>query len=186
MSEERMPRAGEDGVSPLEQLRELVRKDPAEGEFLRLQKKGKTALKVIGMIEGRHGIYGLNAQRLSDFWKWLRQRECKDWAATSVSNLRDMFVEETASPDSMHKFLVDLLGMTGMEKKNLGLLKYVTTELRKIMQIRDAKEKWQASQLDKVQTGLNAVFEEIKHDEIAVSAFEKITDRMREAGALPK
>lgn len=175
MDDDRMPRVGGDGeVSPLEKLRQLVRLNPAEGEFLRQQKKGKSALKVIALIEGRHQIYGLNAQRLSEFWGWLRQRENTALAQTSVENLRSMFEGDQLTPEGMHQWLVDLLQSTGMEKKNLKLLVLVTQEIRKMIVVKNAKEKWQADQYDKRQAGLAAVFEEIKHNPTAVELYEKI------------
>lgn len=178
MSDDRMPRVDGDGPSPLEQLRQIVRANPAEGEFLRAQKKKLKATALIAQIEARHGIHGLNAQRLSDFWRWLLQRETRSAANAAVENLREMAGSSASTPEEVHQWLVDLLQITGLEKKNISLLCFVTAEVRKVMQLAHSREKWQAAQQEKIDAGLQAVFEDIKSDAVAVELFEKIKQRI--------
>ncbi len=136
------------------------------GIFAGAEKK-LSAVKLIAQIEARHGIHGLNAQRLSDFWRWLKQREEMAAANSSVENIREIFASDKASPKELHRWLVDLLKVTGLEKRNLTVLRFVTTEIRKVMQLSHEKEKWQEAQREKIDAGLDAVYEEIKADPVA-------------------
>ena len=138
MDESRNPRIDPvKGVSPLEQLREVVRQNPAEGEFLKAQKKKLTALQVIAQIESRHNIYGLDSPRLSDFWRWLQQRQWWNQVNHSVQDLREDFakIAPEATDEQMHRYLVDmvksLLPHEADSKERGKLLKLAVVETRK-------------------------------------------------------
>ncbi len=183
MDESRKPRIGPNGPSPLERLRQLVRDNPEEGEFLRSQKEQLTGVQIIAQIEARHGIHGLNEQRLSDFWRWLGRRKAMEIADQAVTDAREMFGTKAATLRDLHRWLVDLITATGLEVGNLSILAAMTSEIRQIMQLDHSVEKLSEAQKKKVDAGLDAIFEECKTDPKAVELYTKFRDYVREAMA---
>lgn len=176
---ERMPRFDGDTLSPLEQLKELCRQDATLGDFLRSQRKEMGGKKMVRFIEEKYGIFGLSTQRVSDFWRWLEQRENTATANSAVADLRQIFSDDRATPEGLHKWILDLLTATGLQEDNIKILGFVAQEVRKIMALRDAKEKWSASQKTKVDAGLDAVLADISSDPVAVELFEQIRSRIK-------
>jgi hypothetical protein len=171
-------RIGDAGAGPLQRLKDL---SVEEQECLILQRTGKSKTSVarlIAQIEARHGIHGLSAQRWSDFAKWFAERQSIQEANASVQNLRALSTD-LLTPDDVHQFCVDLLRITGMRDGDIKTLKFVTQEIRKVMALSHSREKWQEDQREKIEAGLDAVFQDIKSDAVAVELFEKIKERIR-------
>lgn len=181
MDDSRKPRIGPNGPSPLERLRQLVRDNPEDGEFLREQGEKLKAVQIIAQIEARHGIHGLNEQRLSDFWRWLGRRKAMEYADQAVTDAREMFSSKAATMRDLHRWLVDLITATGLEVGNLSILAAMTSEIRQIMQLDHSVEKLTESQKKKVDAGLDAIFEGCKGDPKAVELYSKFRDYIKEA-----
>lgn len=168
-----------DGPSALQQLRDLSLE---EQECLINQRRGKGAktsvLKLLGQIEARHKIYGLSQQDWSRFVRWFEEKESIREANGSVQNLRALSTD-LMTPDDVHEWCVDVLRVTGLRERDIKTLKFVTTEIRKVMQLSHSREKWQEDQREKIDAGLDAVFEDIKGDAVAKELFEKIKERIR-------
>lgn len=140
------PRIDSDGApSPLAKLKRVVQQDPAEGEFLQQQAQTLTAASIIAQIEARHKIHGLTASRLSEFWRWLSEQQEIRAANDSVRNIREIFEEVMpgAGAEETHRFLVRFLSAQGFGQKDHKLLKFVTVETRKAIEIEHEREKFE-------------------------------------------
>lgn len=169
-------RAGEKGVGPLQRLKNLSRE---EQEFLLEQRKGDKAIsvaKLIRQIEARHGIYGLSGPRWSEFVKYFEEQEGIRLADDSVENLESLYAAEELTPQAVHAHCVKVLRVTGLRTGDLKILKYVASEMRKVMEMQESRERWLEERRTKVDAGLGAVYEEIKHIPAAVELYEKILE----------
>lgn len=171
----RKPPIGPQGPAPIQLLKALP---PEEQEFLYEQRGKLSARKLIAQhIEGRLGIHGLREQRLSEFWRWLESQWSVAEANESVDQLRQLSAD-LMTPEDVHRFCLDLLRTTGMRLRDLKTLKFVTREIRAVMQLAHSREKWREEQREKIEAGLDAVGEDIKDDAVAVELFEKIKSRI--------
>lgn len=138
----RKPRIDADGPGALQRLKGLSQE---EHEFLAAQGQELSAAQLIAQIEARHKIFGLTEQRLSDFWRWLGLQQEMRMANESVQNIRQIFEEVMpgAGAEETHKFLVRFLSAQGFGQKDPSLLKFVTVETRKAIEIEHEQEKFQ-------------------------------------------
>ena len=140
------PRIDRDGApSPLARIKRIVQRDPAEGERLQEMAATMSAEAIIADIEKRHKVHGLSAPRLSEFWRWLSEQQEIRLANESVQNIREIFNEVMpgAGAEETHKFLVRFLSAQGFGQKDHKLLKFVTVETRKAVEIERERERFQ-------------------------------------------
>ena len=132
-------------ASPLAQLKRLVQKKPAVGEWLLEIASEQSATAIIAQIEKRHKIVGLTAQRLSDFWRWFSEQSEIRAASESVENIREIFEEVMpgAGAEETHRFLVRFLSAQGFGQKDHKLLQFVTVETRKGMEIEQERTQFE-------------------------------------------
>jgi hypothetical protein len=140
MSERR--RISSEGPSPLQRLKDLP---DEEQEFLIEQRQELEVKQVIAQIEARHKIFGLSQSRWSDFVAWYREREALRAANASVSNMRAIYSTTELTPEAVHQHCVDLLRTAGITDKDFKTLRFVTTEVRKVMELSHSREKFEFS-----------------------------------------
>lgn len=129
----RKPRIQESGPSPLERLKELVRENPSEGEFLFAQRKKLSATRLIAQIEARHHIIGLTEPRLSDFWRWYAEQEALRQMNEDAETFRQNFAKEnpSATLEEAHEATLAFLHLKAAREDDTKLAKFVLIELRK-------------------------------------------------------
>lgn len=129
------------GVSPLERLKGLPE---AERDALLAMREGATAVSVetlLRRIATQYRISGLSARRWSDFVRWSEEQRAIQEANASVDNLRAIYTEAQLEPEEVHRHCVELLRVTGMRQGDLRTLRFVTTEVRKAIELGHAARK---------------------------------------------
>lgn len=136
----RKSRIPESGPSAYQQLKELP---VAARDWLWKRREKLSSKQIIGEIAGRHGITGLSAQRLSDFWRWQEQQHELAKLNEDAQTFRDAFSKQhpESTMEEAHEATLAYLHLKAASTENTKLMAFVLTEIRKARAIENDRRK---------------------------------------------
>ena len=169
----RKPRIDGDGPSALQRLKSLPAQDH---EALLARSEEVSAKSLTGYIEQHHGIPGLSEQDFSRFLRWHAEQQALAEMNQAAMDFRENFSAENpaASLEEAHEATLAWLHLRGARLDDEKLMKFVLGEIRKARSLSHEQAKWKEELKGKLETGLDALFLELKGNEKAAALFEQL------------